>query len=87
MLLKKASNFRKMLAEQPQTPESEALTASYNEADLVPLIKTHLLPLFVTNSLDVAVAKVVEVYPGIDAVKVKRYFSCFCECILKSHIG
>ena len=87
MLQSKASNFRKMLAEQPQSTEAEALVASYNEAELVPLIKTHLMPLFVTNSLDVAVAKVVEVYPDVDAVKVKRYLSCFCECVLVNNVG
>jgi len=86
MLKAKASNFRKMLTEQPQTPESEALLASYNEAQLPDLVKTHLLPLFLTNSLDVAVAKVVEVFPGVDAPKVKRYFSCFCECVLVNNV-
>ena len=83
----KASNFRKMLEEQPQTPEAQDILKLYNEAELESLIKTHLLPLYLVNQLDAAVTKVMEVYPLLDKSKVKRYFSCFCECILKSHIG
>ena len=86
-LRSKASNFRTYLQSQPQTPETEALLKTYDEAELEGLIKTHLLPLYMVSQLDRAVEKIVEAYPEIDAAKVKRYLLCFCECILKAHIG
>ena len=48
----KASNFRKMLEEQPQTPEAQDILKLYNKAELESLIKTHLLPLYLVNQLD-----------------------------------
>ena len=83
-LLAKASNFRKMLEEL--SPTSAALK-QYSETDLVPLIRAYLMPLYLTGTMDVAVAKVAEEFPGADAEKVKRYLTCFCECVLKDHVG
>ena len=77
----KASNFRSML--NANTEEQKALVASYNETELETLIHRHLLPLYLVGQLDVAVAKVQEAFPDVDASKVKRYFSCFCECVLR----
>ena len=78
----KASNFRLMLQAQASTPEALALLEQYNDADLETLIRTHLLPLYLLGQLDIAVQKVVEVFPLVDALKVRRYFSCFCECLV-----
>ena len=47
----KASNFRKMLEEQPQTPEAQDILKLYNEAELESFIKTHILPLYLVNQL------------------------------------
>jgi hypothetical protein len=83
----KASNFRAMLSEQPQSEQTAELMKLYNEDDLVPLIRTHLLPLYFTGTLDAAVSKVAEVFPSVDSDKVKRYLLCFCECVLKSYVS
>ena len=86
-LRSKASNFREYLKSEPQTPESEALLNSYNEAELETLIKTHLLPLYFLGQLDKAAEKILEVFPAVDGSRVQRYLLCFCECILKANIG
>jgi hypothetical protein len=83
-LLAKASNFRKMLVDLGGDSE---ILQSFREEDLVPLIKSHLLPLYFTGTLGAAVSKVVEAYPGADSEKVRRYLECFCECVLKDHVG
>ena len=83
-LRSKASNFRNLL--KPTTPEAEAMLNSYDDKELVPLITTHLLPLFLVGQLDVAVTKVLEHFPDLDASLTKRYLSCFCECVLKHNI-
>lgn len=81
-LRSKASNFRAMLETHAETPTARALLESYNDVELELLIKTHLLPLFFTGTLDVAVQRILAEFPSLDPVRVKRYLSCFCECVL-----
>ena len=72
----KAANFRKYLSQFKEVP------AEYTDEALLPLVKTHLLPLYATGMLDTAVQKIAEEFqnhsPEFKA-KVQRYLECFCE--------
>ena len=83
MLTEKASNFRAYLKANA-TKDIDALLASYADADLVPLIQMHLLPLYLLGQLDIAVDHVREATGCSDPAfleKTKRYFTCFCELV------
>ena len=77
LIKQKAANFRKYLSQYKEVP------AEYTDEALLPLVKTHLLPLYATGMLDTAVEKIAEEFsnhtPEFKA-KVLRYLECFCEC-------
>jgi hypothetical protein len=61
----------------------------YDDAKVVPLVLTMLMPLFRMGKLDEAVKVVMEHLRGVpdselDAVetKVQRYLTCFCEALM-----
>ena len=76
LIKQKAANFRKYLSQYKEVP------AEYTDEALLPLVKTHLLPLYATGMLDTAVQKIAEEFsnhtPEFKA-KVLRYLEFFCE--------
>ena len=78
----KATNFKVYLKEHNDSVEAQQLLSQYNEAELVPLIKKYLLPLFLLGQINQATDKIVEVFSSADRIKVQRYLCCFCEVVL-----
>ena len=85
MLQEKASNFKKYLeAHVKEGTNVRAFLDKYDEANLKPLIFTYLMPLYLTNQLQIAVDGVSEAFDNQDKEfldKVRRYFECFCELV------
>jgi hypothetical protein len=63
----------------------EALLNQYEPEAVVPLVVTHLAPLYATGQLSVAVERVCDAFECHEAAfktKVGRYLECFCETLL-----
>ena len=81
----KARNMRDWL--RPHL--SEADVAQYDEARIVEMVATVLLPLHAAGNLDAAVEELWKRLQGVAdeqqqeyKSKIKRYLICFCEAIL-----
>lgn len=72
---------------KPWAPEE--FLNQYDDAKVVPLVLTMLMPLFRMGKLDEAVKVVMEHLTGVPEhetqavkLKVQRYLTCFCEALM-----
>jgi len=81
----KAKNMRLMLEPFIKTEEHKTLLTEYNETKVMELTHKYLAPLYATNTLQIASAKLIEELSIEDPVvkdKIGRYLLCFCESML-----
>ena len=83
-LFEKASNFQAFL-KQHSDPQHHTKLEQYKPEDLLPVLETHLVPLFQLGQIMTAVEKIGHEFAIVDGEvlkKIERYLTCFCEVYL-----